>query len=120
MYGKQRRSNVMPEASLEAHSRVQTRNDVLSILSGNEEAIRKFGATALYLFGSAARDELSPDSDVDLFVDYDSINTFGFVELFELKEFLAAILERKIDLTSRKGLHPKLRARIERSSVRVF
>lgn len=110
----------MNDVLIKLPPRLRTRGEVLAVLRANEEVIRKFGATAMYLFGSAARDELTPDSDVDLFVDYDPSGSFGFVELFDLKDFLAATLDRKVDLTSRNGLHPRLKARIERSSVEVF
>lgn len=110
----------MQDTSVQSNSRPQTRSEVLEILCANANAIRDFGATAMYLFGSAARDELTADSDIDLFVDYDPTGSFGFVELFELKDFLAGKLDRTVDLTSRSGLHPRLKARIERSSVKVF
>jgi hypothetical protein len=95
-------------------------SETLEVLKSDAEAIRRFGATALYLYGSAARDELRPDSDVDLFVDYDREGSFSLIELIKLEEHLAGLLRREVDLTTRDGLHPLLRADIERSSVRVF
>ena len=50
---------------------VASRAEVIARLRQNEEVIRRFGATALYLFGSAAPDEMTDKSDVDLFIDYD-------------------------------------------------
>ena len=96
------------------------RAETLAILAMHADAIRAYGATALHLFGSAARDEMHADSDVDLFIDYNPDGSFTFVELIGLQEFLAAQLRRDVDLTTRAGLHPRLRERIEKSSVRVF
>lgn len=97
-----------------------TRSDTIAVLKSSSEQIRALGATALYLFGSAARDELSDDSDVDIFIDYDPASDFSFVELVRLQELLQRRLRRDVDLTTRRGLHPGLRAEIERSSVRVL
>lgn len=97
-----------------------TKSETIEVLRSNAEQIRALGATALYLFGSAARDEMSDDSDVDVFIDYDPASNFSFVELIRLQELLERNLKRDVDLTTRKGLHPGLKAEIERSSIRVF
>ena len=78
------------------------------------------GATALYLYGSTARNESALDSDVDLFIDYDPNSAFNALDLVGMKSFIEEQLERPVDLTSRDGLHPALRSRIEASAIRVF
>ncbi len=45
------------------------RDDVIARLKETEPALRAFGVEALYLFGSHARDEAGPESDVDVFID---------------------------------------------------
>ena len=77
------------------------------------------GVRSLYLFGSAARGEARDDSDVDLFIDYDS-EKFSFVELIRTRERLSRALGRTADLTTRDGLHPMLRSQIEAEAVKVF
>ena len=99
---------------------VATRDEVIAVLRAEAAAIRKLGATALYLFGSAARDEIGPDSDVDVFIDFDPEGPFSFVELIGLQDLLKEKLQRDVDLTTRGGLHPRLKARIERSSIKVL
>jgi predicted nucleotidyltransferase len=79
----------------------------------------RLGATALYIFGSAARDQAGEQSDVDMFVDYDP-ERFSFVELIRLQEILSQALGRSADLTTRGGLHPALKGKIEREAIRVF
>jgi uncharacterized protein len=51
-----------------------TRAEIIATLKREETAIRKCKATELYLFGSAARDELGPTSDIDLYLEYDREN----------------------------------------------
>jgi predicted nucleotidyltransferase len=96
-----------------------TRADIVSSLKSRAADIQALGAPSLYLFGSAARGEVGPESDVDLFVDYDR-ERFSFVELIRLRDRLSQIVGRPADLTTREGLHPLLRAQIETEAIRVF
>ncbi len=97
-----------------------TRDEVVSTLKQEEASIRRFGATALYLFGSAARDEIEPDSDIDVFIEYDRTSGFSLIELCGLQSYLSDRFHRKIDLVTRDGLHPMLREQIEHDSIRVI
>jgi predicted nucleotidyltransferase len=75
--------------------------------------------TALYLYGSFARDEATERSDVDLFADVD-YSRFGFVPFMDLRGDFATWLSRKVDFTTRNGLHRDLRNRVVRSAIKVF
>jgi predicted nucleotidyltransferase len=95
------------------------RDDIIEQLRANADAIRSHGVTALYLYGSAARDEAGPQSDVDLFADVD-YSRFGFVPFMDLRDYLANLFGRKVDFTTRAALHPDISARIIRSAIKVF
>jgi uncharacterized protein len=99
---------------------VRSRDEIIARLRGHEAEIRKFGATALYLFGSAARDELRDDSDIDLFIDYDPAADFSLFEQIAMQEAVMHLLHREVDLLTRGGLHHRLRDGIIASSQRVF
>lgn len=94
------------------------RAEILALLHAQRaELARRFGARSLALFGSAARDEMRPDSDVDLLVDFDGPATFdGY---FSLKDYLEQTLGRTVDLVTVKGLKPRARAHVERDLIRV-
>jgi hypothetical protein len=96
------------------------RNEAIARLKGCAPAVRARGATSLYLFGSAARDGAGPDSDLDVFVDYDPKRKFSLVDLVGIKNLLEDELGVEVDVTTRDSLHPKLRRDIEKSAVRVF
>ena len=78
------------------------------------------GATSLYLFGSAARNEAGSKSDLDLFIDYDPKGKFNVLDLVAAQRLLRRGLGVRVDLTTRGGLHPLIRKKIEAQAVKVF
>lgn len=96
-----------------------SRAEVIARLRAHEAEMCALGVTRLHLFGSAARDELASDSDVDVFIDYAS-ETFDYFKLCDLEDLLARILQRDVDVPTRLGLHPHLRPVIEASAIEVF
>lgn len=96
------------------------RNDVVAALKQAEPALRARGVAALYLFGSHARDQARPDSDVDVFIDKDKTRKFGFDEFMDIYFLLQERLGTGVDYGTREGLHPVLRPQIEREAIRVF
>lgn len=95
------------------------RTDALARLNTYAPAIRRMGATALYMFGSVARDEPAA-RDLDLFIDYNPSEPFSMIELVGIKQFLEEKLNVDVDLTTRDSLHPLLKHDIEQSAIRVF
>jgi hypothetical protein len=81
------------------------------------DALQRLGVKSLAVFGSLARGEAQPDSDVDLLVEFAGTATFdGFMGL---KFFLEDLLQRRVDLVTRAALSPRLRSTIEREAIRV-
>lgn len=96
------------------------RSDAIEQLKRQADAIRALGATSLYLFGSVARDEAGPASDLDLFIDYDPTSRFNAFDLIGIKLLLEDELHLPVDVTTRDSLHPLLKDRIENSALQVF
>ena len=94
--------------------------EAITRLKPFERRLRARGINALYLFGSTARDEASPASDLDLLYDYDSTRQFSLFDQAGAMLELSDALGTKVDLVSRIGLRPRLRARVEGEMVRVF
>ena len=83
----------------------------------SREILDRFGAKHLSLFGSAARDELRDESDIDVLVEFERAATYdGY---FELKEFLEQLLGRRVDLVTEKGLKPRARRHVEKDRISV-
>src|SRR5947207_11859165 len=94
------------------------RDEVLTILKAQQPRLRaEFGVTSLALFGSVARDEAGPDSDVDLLVEFD--RPTGYFGLVRLQLFLQEVLGRAVDLGTPGSLRPALRERVRRETIHV-
>lgn len=96
------------------------KDEVIEKLRRNADAVKGMGATSLYLFGSFARNEAAPDSDLDLFIDYERSRNFSLIDLISIKQYLEEAMTAEVDLTTRDSLHPMLKDEIERSAIRVF
>jgi uncharacterized protein len=102
-------------------SGIEERARVLRILREHESEIRARGVTRLRLFGSVARGEAGPSSDVDLLAEIDARARFSLVDLVGLQHFLAPLLARETQVgTSLAHTRPRIRERIERDAIEVF
>jgi uncharacterized protein len=77
---------------------------------------QEFPLGRMALFGSVARGEAGPGSDIDILVEVDPSIGLGFVTLAERLE---AALGRKVDLVSRRAVKPALWKRIEPELIDV-
>ena len=73
-----------------------------TLTTHRDEIFRRFAVKNLALFGSVARGDYRPDSDVDILVEFDK--PMG-IEFIDLAEYLEELLKRKVDLVSRKGIN---------------
>jgi hypothetical protein len=76
-----------------------------------------FGVRRLALFGSAARDQMRSDSDIDVLVELAAPVTYE--RYFALLERLERLLGRRVDLVTDRGLKPRARRQVEQDLVRV-
>ena len=90
------------------------------VVKGTVPAVRALGAKPLYLYGSDARDEARPDSDIDIFIDKDPTRQFGFDEFMTIYFKLRETLGTEVGYTTRDGLVEFYRPDIEREAIRVF
>jgi predicted nucleotidyltransferase len=94
------------------------RDEVRRILREHDaELAQKYGVRSLALFGSVARDEAGPASDVDLLVEFD--HPVGYFALFALQDHLESLLGCKVDLGTPDSLKPRIRKRVMGECVRV-
>jgi uncharacterized protein len=96
------------------------RDDVISRIRKHADAIRAEGATALYLFGSAARDEIGTASDIDVFVEYAPESGFSLLNMSGIRLIIKDEIGREVDITTRNALRPPLKDRILSEAIRVL
>jgi predicted nucleotidyltransferase len=94
------------------------RDQVLAKVDLIRTLARAHGARSLELFGSAARGEDRPDSDVDFIVELEPGRTL--LDLIGLANDLEAALGTKVDAATRAGLRPKVLAAAERDAIRIL
>lgn len=99
--------------------RVMTRDETLACLKAALPDLRaRYSVVRLGLFGSVARNEAGPQSDVDLVAEFAPGEGPG-LELFTLEQELSALLRRPARITGMARLNRVLKASIERDLVYV-
>ena len=78
---------------------------------------QKFGVTKLALFGSTARDNAQPNSDIDILVSFDS--PANAKRYFGVLFYLEDLLETPVDLITETALRPELKPFIESETIYV-
>ena len=82
------------------------------------ELCEEYGVHRLRVFGSVARGEERPDSDVDLIADFS--RRTGYFGVIRLERELAEVFGRSVDLVTEGGLSPYMRDDILASSRVIF
>lgn len=90
------------------------------ISTAASRVLAQYDVSEAYLFGSFARGEQTPDSDIDLHLICGNTMTFG--ALYELSHELGKELGRKVDIVTNppKHMRPPFRKSIEQDEVRIY
>jgi predicted nucleotidyltransferase len=97
-----------------------SRDRVIRTIRDHEAELRALGVTKLWLFGSLARGDARPDSDVDVLIDIVSGRKFSLLDLAEVRLALCDLLGRDAGVMIREDLRPRFRDRIADDLVEVF
>ena len=99
---------------------LEERQRVIDVLRRREHELRARGLTRLALFGSTARGDMGPESDVDLLIEVDPERGFGLFAFLDLKDDLARLLGRPVDLAFPDAMRPRLRTAVLQDAIEVF
>ena len=91
------------------------REEVLRRLSEHRAELERLGVRSLHLFGSLARGDARPESDVDLLIEFDK--PVGLFHFFRVQHGLEVILGRSVDLVMKDAIKRQLRTRILAEAV---
>lgn len=84
------------------------REDILAIAE-------RHGASNVRIFGSVVRGEAAPDSDIDILIDLERGRSL--LDHAQLQVDLEALLGRKVDVVTEKGLRPHIRDRVLQEAI---
>jgi hypothetical protein len=74
----------------------------------------------LAFFGSVLRPDFSPDSDIDVLVEFEPDAGVGYLKFFEIQDELEDILGRKVDLGTPGGIKPHIKDEIISKRVIIY
>jgi predicted nucleotidyltransferase len=94
------------------------RNQIVKILNDHQAEILALGVKSLALFGSVARDEAHPESDVDLLVEFSQ--PVGLFQFIELKQLFESLLGCPVDLATPNSLRPLYKELVIRDAIYVL
>ena len=88
-----------------------------------KQLMRQYGVERAYLFGSAAKDTMTPQSDIDFIIKFpDAMNYVNYADnYFALADALEALLNKNVDLVTEKTLkNPYLLQNINRYKLQLL
>ena len=80
------------------------RQEILAKLKENEAALRSRGVSHAALFGSHARGDNRPDSDIDILIEINPEAHIGVWDYVGLKEYIAALFDGPVDVVDQEAL----------------
>lgn len=96
------------------------REEVIARIRAHERELRAMGVAHLALFGSVARGDDRPDSDIDVLIDVEPDRKFSLLNLAGVHLRLSDLLGGEVDVVERRALKPRMAERISDDVTEVF
>jgi predicted nucleotidyltransferase len=95
-------------------------SEALDTLRRSEHALRGRGVKHAALFGSVARGDHRPDSDIDIMIEIDTDARITVFEYVDLKEYIAGLFDGPVDVVNRDGLKSHVRPAALSDAIYAF
>jgi uncharacterized protein len=96
------------------------RDQVIAKLREREAELKAAGVVRLFLFGSTARGDRRPDSDIDLLAAFDETRRISLLDVAGIELQLSDLLGQPVDLVEEGTLKPRIRRSVEAEALRAF
>jgi len=96
------------------------RDQVIATLREHEPELKAAGVVRLSLFGSTARGDRRPDSDIDLLAAFDESMRISLLDVAGIQIRLADLLGQKVDLVEEGTLKPRVQRSVKAEILRAF
>jgi uncharacterized protein len=93
---------------------------ILDTLRAHEAELRRRSVRHAALFGSTARGEARPTSDIDIMIELDPEAPVGLFEYVAITQYVADLFPARVDVANRRSLKPLVRAAAARDAVFAF
>ena len=93
------------------------KDEILKRLKADKAKLTKFNIKRLALFGSIARGEEKPGSDIDILVEFEGRSTFD--QYMKLRFYLEETFGSHVDLLTRKGIRQEILPAVEKEAIYV-
>lgn len=90
---------------------------VIEILKAHETEIREFNIERISIFGTVARDQETPQSDIDILIKFEGPASYDLY--MDLKFYLEDLLDRRVDLVTEDALRSEIKQYVEKDLIRV-
>jgi uncharacterized protein len=96
------------------------RDKVIATLRHHEPELRAAGVVRLSVFGSTARGDRRPDSDIDLLAVFDETRRISLLDVAGIEIQLSEMLGQTVDLIEEGTLKPRVQRSVEAEAARAF
>jgi predicted nucleotidyltransferase len=96
------------------------RSEALETLRRSERDLRARGVRRAAVFGSVARGDSRPDSDIDIMVEIDPDAHLTVFDYVGLKDYIASLFDGPVDVVNRDGLKPYVRPAATADAIYAF
>ncbi len=97
-----------------------TGQDAVAILRQHADALRARGVSHAALFGSVARGEAGPQSDLDILIELNPDTALDAFAYAGLKRYIAGLFTGPVDVVNRNALKPYLRGPAMADAIDAF